>query len=130
MSTTERHFTRHYSREEASALLPQIREWLQQLDVLRASMRKHDQRVGSLLDAGTDRGGATVNDWVRTMADIQHVLDEFRRREIFIKDTDRGLIDFPAIVGGREVFLCWQPGEAKVEYWHDLEDGYGGREPL
>jgi len=64
------------------------------------------------------------------MADIQHVLDEFRRREIFIKDPDRGLIDFPAIIGGREVFLCWQSGEGDVEYWHDLESGYGGREPL
>lgn len=123
-------FSRHYTREEATALLPQVREWLQQLDVLRASLRKHDQRVESLLDAGTDRGGPTVNDWVRTMADIQHVLDEFRRREIFIKDPDRGLIDFPAIIGGREVFLCWQSGEGDVEYWHDLESGYGGREPL
>ena len=123
-------FSKHYTREEATALLPQIREWLQQLDVLRASLRKHDQRVESLLDAGTDRGGPTVNDWVRTMADIQHVLEEFRRREIFIKDPDRGLIDFPAIVGGREVFLCWQSGEGDVEYWHDLEAGYGGREPL
>lgn len=123
-------FTKHYTREEATELLPQIREWLQQLDVLRASLRKHDQRVESLLDAGTDRGGPTVNDWVRTMADIQHVLEEFRSREIFIKDADRALIDFPAIVGGREVFLCWQTGEVSVEYWHDLEAGYGGREPL
>lgn len=123
-------FTKHYTREEATALLPQIREWLQQLDVLRASLRKHDQRVESLLDAGTDRGGPTVNDWVRTMADIQRVLEEFRRREIFIKDPDRGLIDFPALIGGREVFLCWQAGEADVEYWHDLESGYSGREPL
>jgi hypothetical protein len=126
----EHQFTKHYTREEASALLPQICEWLQQLEVLRATLRKHDQRVETLLDAGTDRGGATVNDWVRTMADIQHVLDEFRRREIFIKDPDRGLIDFPAILAGREVFLCWKPGEASVEYWHDLEAGYGGREPL
>jgi hypothetical protein len=123
-------FTRHYTREEASALLPRICEWLQQLEVLRSSMRKHDQQVETLLNAGTDRGGPSVNDWVRTMADIQRVLDEFRSREIFIKDPERGLIDFPAIVGGREVFLCWQPGEASVEYWHDLEAGYRGREPL
>lgn len=123
-------FTKHYTRDEARALLPRLREWLQQLDVLRASLKKHDQRVGSLLDAGTDRGGATVNDWVRTMADIQHVLEEFRRREIFIKDPERGLIDFPAIIGGKEVFLCWENGEADIEYWHDLETGIGGRELL
>jgi hypothetical protein len=123
-------FSKHYTRDEANALLPQIRVWLQQLEVLRASLRKHDQRVESLLDAGTDRGGPTVNDWVRTMADIQHVLEEFRKRQILIKDPDRGLIDFPAIMGGREVFLCWESGEGNVEYWHDLEAGYGGREPL
>jgi hypothetical protein len=123
-------FTKHYTRDEARALLPQVREWLRQLEVLRVSMKKHDQRVESLLDAGTDRGGQTVNDWVRTMADIQRVLEEFRRREIFIKDPDRGLIDFPAIVGGKEVFLCWENGQGDIEYWHDLETGFGGREPL
>ena len=123
-------FSKHYTRDEANELLPQIRVWLQQMEVLRASLRKHDQRVESLLDAGTDRGGPTVNDWVRTMADVQRVLEEFRKREILIKDADRGLIDFPAIMGGREVFLCWENGEGNVEYWHDLEAGYGGREPL
>jgi hypothetical protein len=126
----EHQFTKHYTRDEARTLLPQIREWLGQLAVLRASLRKHDQRVETLLDAGTDRGGQTVNDWVRTMADIQHVILEFQSREIFIKDADRGLIDFPALIGGREVFLCWENGEADIEYWHDLESGYGGREKL
>jgi hypothetical protein len=123
-------FTKHYTREEARALLPKVREWLAQLEVLRASLRKHDQRVGTMLDAGTDRGGQTVNDWVRTMADIQRVLEEFRSREITIKDPDRGIIDFPAIIGGKEVFLCWENGEADIEHWHDLETGYGGRSPL
>lgn len=123
-------FSKHYTRDEARALLPQIREWLRQLEVLRASMKKHDQRLESLLGTGTDRGGQTVNDWVRTIADLQHVVSEFQRRGIIIKDPDRGLIDFPSIVGGKEVFLCWENGEADVEFWHDLETGYGGREPL
>lgn len=123
-------FTKHYTREEARALLPQIREWLRQIEVLRSSMKKHDQRVETLLDAGSDRGGQTVNDWVRTMADLQHVLAEFQSRGILIKDAERGLVDFPAIMGGKEVFLCWESGESDIEYWHDLEAGYGGREPL
>jgi hypothetical protein len=123
-------FTKHYTRDEARALLPQIREWLRQLEVLRGSMRKHDQRVETLLDGGGDRGGQTVNDWVRTMADIQNVVLEFQNRQIFIKDPDRGLIDFPAIMGGKEVFLCWENGESDIEYWHDLETGFSGRELL
>ena len=123
-------FNKHYTREEARALLPQIGEWFRQIEVLRASMKKHDQRVETLMDAGTDRGGQTVNDWVRTMVDLQHVLGEFQSRGILIKDLDRGLIDFPAIIGGREVFLCWEKGEEDIEFWHDLESGFSGREPL
>lgn len=123
-------FSKHYTREEARALLPQIGEWLRQIEVLRSSMKKHDQRVETLLDAGTDRGGQTVNDWVRTLADYHHLLGEFHSRGILIKDLDRGLIDFPAIVAGREVFLCWEKGEQDIEFWHDIDSGYTGRERL
>ena len=75
-------------------------------------------------------GGETVNQWIRTLADLQEVLAEFQKREIFIKDIARGLIDFPAIIGGQEVFLCWEQDEEDIEFWHDLETGFGGRERL
>jgi len=64
------------------------------------------------------------------MGNIKEVLLEFQRREIQIKDLDRGLIDFPAVIGGREVFLCWEQGEADIEFFHDLDAGYAGRERL
>jgi len=64
------------------------------------------------------------------LADTQELLSEFQRREIFIKDIERGLVDFPAIVGDKEVFLCWEQDEDSVEFWHDLETGFGGRERL
>ena len=64
------------------------------------------------------------------MAATKSVLQEFAQREIQVKDLDRGLIDFPAIIGGREVFLCWEQDEDDVEFWHDLNSGYAGRERL
>jgi hypothetical protein len=57
-------------------------------------------------------------------------LQEFRRRQIQVKDLRRGLLDFPALRDGREVFLCWEKDEEDIEFWHDLETGYGGRERL
>ena len=63
-------------------------------------------------------------------AEFQKLMTEFREREIQIKDLDRGLIDFPAIIGGREVFLCWEQDEEDVEFWHELGTGYAGRERL
>ena len=126
----ENRFARHYTRDEARALLPQIRQWLERLNRLRRDLERLDKRLSGLAEQGNDIGGVTVNKWIRALADMQDVLAEFQRREIFIKDVDRGLIDFPAIIGGREVFLCWEQDEEDIEFWHDLDTGFGGRERL
>lgn len=123
-------FKTHYTREEANALLPQLRVWLDRLSELRGLLEKYDKRVSGMMSEGADLGGDAVNKWIRTVAETQGVLQEFHQREIMIKDIDRGLLDFPAIIGGREVFLCWEKDEDSVEHWHDLEAGYAGRERI
>lgn len=79
---------------------------------------------------GCDIGGPTVNKWIRTLANMKEQFVEFQSREIQIKDLGRGLIDFPAVIGGKEVFLCWEQDEEDIEFWHDLDTGYAGRERL
>jgi len=123
-------FRQHYTRDQARALLPQIRQWLKQLSALRQKLSDCDQRVSRLIAGGNDVGGETVNRWVRVAADVKATLAEFQRREIQIKDLDRGLIDFPALLDGKEVFLCWEQEEEDIEFWHDLHSGYAGRERL
>ena len=126
----EHRFDKHYTRDEARALLPQIRKWLEQLGTLQHDLERHEKRLGGLTTKGYDTGGETVNNWIRALADMQGVLAEFQRRRIFVKDLERGLIDFPAIMGGEEVFLCWEQDEEDIEFWHDLDTGFGGRERL
>jgi hypothetical protein len=123
-------FQKHYTRDEARDLLPQVREWLKRIARLRAEAEKLEARMSGLLAAGCDLGGETVNAWIRGLVDFDAVLREFQRREIEIKDVDRGLVDFPAVIGGKEVFLCWEQDEEDVEFWHDLDGGYAGRERL
>jgi len=123
-------FDKHYTREEAQALLPKLREWLKRLNELRRELERSDKRLSSLMHPGNDLGGDLVNQWVRTLAEMQELLAEFQRRDIQIKDLERGLLDFPAIIGGKEVFLCWEQDEDAVEFWHDLDTGYSGRERL
>jgi hypothetical protein len=124
------HFEKHYTCEEVNALLPQIRKWLEQLNRLREDLHRYENRLGGMTEQGKDLGGETVNNWIRALADMQELLAEFQRRQIFIKDLQRGLLDFPALIGGKEVFLCWESDEEAVEFWHDLETGFGGRERL
>jgi hypothetical protein len=49
---------------------------------------------------------------------------------ITLRDIERGLIDFPALASGRQVWLCWELGELQVGYWHELDTGFGSRRPL
>jgi hypothetical protein len=123
-------YRKHYTQDEARALLPKLRAWLAELAELREKLEMNDQRLAAIMAGGNDVGGDLVNQKVKLLGRMKELLQEFEEREIFIKDLERGLIDFPAIVGDREVFLCWEKDEDDVEYWHDIDSGFAGREPL
>ena len=124
------HFNKHYTLEEARALLPVVRKWLDELSHLQDRLKLLDKRVAHLISDGADAGGPSVDQLAMTVVECKSVLNRFRAREIQIKDLDRGLIDFPSIREGKEIFLCWEKDEEDIEFWHDLENGYAGRERL
>ena len=61
---------------------------------------------------------------------VRRLLGAVQELGIVVRDIDRGLIDFPALIDGEEVYLCWQLDEDGISWWHDLESGFGGRRPL
>jgi hypothetical protein len=123
-------FSKHYTVQQARELLPRLRQWLAELETLQKTLQSLDQRIAVLLAKGHDAGGEPVNQLVKTLIQCQDLLRQFRRRQIQIKDLHRGLLDFPSLRDGREVFLCWEKDEDDIEFWHDLESGYAGRERL
>jgi hypothetical protein len=121
---------RHYTVEEANALLPSVKPLLQRLrdagDMLTDS-EAHDV----LSDAAPTNGGGEPGSQVgEAFLEVRRLLGTLEDAGIVVRDIDRGLIDFPAIREGEEVYLCWELGEDEVEYWHDLESGYRGRQQL
>ena len=123
-------FRKHYTLEEARTLLPQIREWLLEIQQIRRQLKPLDQRIEQLLASGADIGGDSVQSQAKLLAGLQRVVRELFTREIQIKDIERGLIDFPSLMDGREVFLCWEMEDDDIEFWHELDSGYAGRERL
>ena len=123
-------FQKHYTLAEARALLPQVRQWLSRLNELRGYAAGLEEEIGRLMARHGEAGGPPIQSSVRLLVEFKKVLREFQTRQILIKDLDRGLVDFPAILAGKEVFLCWEQDEEDIEYWHDLEAGYAGRAPL
>ncbi|HEY0455072.1 MAG TPA: DUF2203 domain-containing protein [Verrucomicrobiae bacterium] len=123
-------YRQHYTREQARALIPKVREWLQQLSIIRQRLAPTEKRVAQRIDIGEELGGPLINEYIKDLCRLRNILREFQQREIQLKDLERGLIDFPAIIGGKEVFLCWEQDEEDIEFWHDLDTGFAGREPL
>ena len=123
-------FKKHYTLAEARAMMPKIREWLDSMVQLRREYAEISKRVDSMMNAQSDVGGDSVIQSIQLLSDIQSILGEFKKHEIFIKDTERGLVDIPSRRGSREVFLCWETSEDDIAHWHELDTGYDHREPL
>ncbi|MBG86807.1 MAG: hypothetical protein CMO80_07900 [Verrucomicrobiales bacterium] len=121
-------FNKHYSREEARDLLPRVSGWLERLQSLHEQIARYDQQSEFSLRSGDDLGGRRVNDWVIHTSEFKTVLREFEVREIQIKNIERGLIDFPTLMGNKEAFLCWEQGEEDITNWHELDSENTGHE--
>ena len=123
-------FQQHYTLDEARAELPQMRAWFDEIDDLTTRVREADEELRPQLASGADLGGRLVSRQIHHMNRVQSILKEFHRRQIQVKDLQRGLIDFPAILDDREVLLCWERSEEDITCWHTLESGFAGRQPL
>lgn len=121
---------RHYTVEEANAAIIWVEERLGRLRSARERFVDEDAR-GALAEAAPTNGGGTPGKVVgEAFVQLQTLLGEFNALELVIRDVDRGLVDFPAMRDGREVYLCWEQGEDEIGYWHDADSGYAGRQPL
>ena len=122
--------TVHYTVAQANAALQHVGEVLDRLRRAREGL--NDEEVRSLLDeAAPQNGGGEAGRRVsESFLALRSGLLELQTLEIVLRDLDRGLIDFPSIRDGREVYLCWEEGEERIEFWHDVEAGFAGRQPL
>ena len=121
---------RHYTLEEASELLPHVAELVQRMRSARDRLGDREARE-ALSEAGPTNGGGDPGRTVSEgFVELRDSIAELRELEVVLRDLDRGLLDFPSIRDGREVYLCWQEGEDAIEFWHEPEAGFGGRRPL
>ena len=122
-----------FTVEEANALLPTVRGVVGRIQraYARVSAAQEQARLaagGAAHGGGGMEGGAS---YVLSLSELAEASGELEELGVQLKDYVRGLIDFPAMREGRFVLLCWQMGEGdELEWWHDLEAGFAGRQPL
>jgi hypothetical protein len=127
--TVVRH-DRHYTIEEARAELPWVSEQLAVMRAAHEQLTEDEAREALGTAAETNGGGRYGKQVADAFLALRRRLAELTAREIVLRDLERGLIDFPAVRDDREVYLCWLEGEVDIEFWHDLDAGYAGRQPL
>lgn len=121
-----------FTKAEANAVLPEIIPKLKSIRRLYAQV--DGQRAASRLAAAASNFGGGMEGgtpYVNALYNIGKLTTELHELGIQLKDYSRGLIDFPSLRDGRVVLLCWQfdDGE-KIEWWHEMDAGFAGRQPL
>jgi hypothetical protein len=127
-----------FTPAEANATLPLVRAIVSDLVDLSRDLAERRQRL-SLLLAGKSKTARdpyheelvqTQKDMDRDIVRLREYVEELKALGVEPKSGTEGLVDFPAILSGRPVYLCWKFDEPRVLYWHDLEAGFAGRQPL
>ena len=129
---------RHFTPEEANALLAQVRPLTEQLVEHRASLAAAQSERKQLAlqiagnGGGVDLTGAAALDVriAQEHAGVARCVNAIHALGGVVKDAETGLVDFPARLAGAEAFLCWRLGEDEIAYWHGLDEGFPGRKPL
>ncbi len=129
---------RYFTVEEANALLPELRVILNDLQARRQELEKRQHVLEvTRQQAGGNGYRLGGDEFLNLKREVEFILDEcnnaIKKIEAlgcFLKDLQMCLIDFPSLLDGREVFLCWKPDEAEVSHWHGLTEGFAGRKPI
>jgi hypothetical protein len=122
---------RHYTLEQATAARGAVAQALHTMRDARDRLTDDEVRE-ALSEAAPGNGGGPPGRHVsEAFLELRAAAARLQEMEIVLRDLDRGLVDFPSLRDGREVYLCWvETEEHGIEYWHDLDAGYAGREPL
>ena len=120
-----------FTVEEANSLLPRLRELLADVSLHRDALRERAPHLEPILRAaGTNGGGRIGSEYGVEAYKLYLAIERIRELGVVLKDLNVGLLDFPHEREGRVVFLCWHPPEERIGYWHEIEAGYAGRQPL
>src|SRR5436190_5701233 len=121
---------RHYTVDQANAALPWVVERIERLRSGREAFADEDARE-ALGEATPGNGGGEPGRVVsEAFLELQSAAAELEAVDVIVRDLDRGLVDFPALRDGREIYLCWEEGEEEVGFWHETDAGFAGRQPL
>jgi len=120
-----------FTLAQANALVPMVADLLEHVTNTRNQLVAASESLQSVTHkAGGNGGSKAGSEYALLLQHLNALLETFKEWGIELKDIDEGLVDFPSYRDGRIVYLCWKRGEARIEFWHDLDSGFLDRQPV
>jgi hypothetical protein len=130
---------RFFTLQQAEKILPDVESAIREAILKKVEYERMEsewqslsQRVASMGGVRVDRAEATEQKNRREEAAraLQQAVERIHEFGCLVKDLDIGLIDFPTLFRGEEVYLCWKLGERGIQFWHGVTEGFRGRKPI
>jgi hypothetical protein len=122
---------RVFTVAEARNLIPSLRPILEEVAEEWRRIKELHPEIQKARDNapfdGYSKFGVT---YVESVSHLTFLLQQIKEMGVILKDVEKGLCDFPYVRNGKVVYLCWQLGEESIDFWHEIETGFAGREPL
>jgi hypothetical protein len=130
---------KYFNRKEAEELLVTIAPWLREargeketIESFKAELAQVASRImvlggisppiAELIQKKREHDGAAER--------LMEVVNRIQETGVVVKDLDVGLVDFPSMLEGEEIYLCWKLGEDHIDFWHGIDEGFSGRKPI
>jgi hypothetical protein len=122
---------RHFTLTEARALLPKVKELMHAAQMARSEILRLRPEIwpvlrSAALNGGSREAGEVLVQFQKLEAGVKGIL----ALGVVVKDVDAGLVDFLGTRAERDIYLCWRYGEDDIRYWHELDTGFAGRQPI
>ncbi len=122
---------RYFTAQEANDVLVEILPLVEQImEIHHAVVARQPEAWNAIARAAGNGGNRAASELVPEFDRLRALIHQVQDQGVILKDMSIGLLDFPSLRDGREVYLCWKYGEKAVTYWHDIDAGYMGRQPI
>ncbi|GFZ82396.1 hypothetical protein GCM10008018_30370 [Paenibacillus marchantiophytorum] len=129
--------TKWFSLEEANAMLPFVDQELKKMQALKQQFEEKYVELREMKNELAEKPHKEKDPFFVMEAELEFIqievrglIQNFQTTGVELKDIETGLVDFPSMLEGHEVLLCWKQGEDRIRYYHSKEDGFAGRKPI
>jgi len=122
---------KNFTVEEANGLIPYLLDWVPRLQELYSLMNQSFPDIQKARSKAEYGGGSVFGtDYLNVVLRANQITRNLEKKGCVLKGIEMGLVDFPSVRDGKEVYLCWKNPEQKIRFWHDMDSGFAGRQPI